>query len=52
MNRIVETIAFLRMASAQMQNLSERAPEIERELQHMASQLQAEADELEKEKTE
>jgi hypothetical protein len=40
------TIAFLRMAAAQMFSLVERAPEIAVELRHMAKQLQSEADDL------
>ena len=52
MKRLEETISFLRVAAAQMRSLSERAPEISRELLHVALQLQSEADELEQETTE
>ena len=52
MSRTKETVSFLRLAAAQMSHLSKRAPEIGSELQHLASQLQTEADELEKEMTE
>ncbi len=46
-SKIEETISFLLLAAAQMRQLSERAPEVKRELQHLASQLQTEANELE-----
>jgi hypothetical protein len=40
------TIAFLRMAATQLRQLAEHAPDIASELRHMASQLEAEADDL------
>jgi len=48
LKRLAETIAFLRMAAAQMRSLADRAPEISAELQHIAHQLDAEAADLTK----
>lgn len=40
------TVAFLRMAAAQLRQLAEHAPDIAGELRHMAGQLETEADEM------
>jgi phage tail tape-measure protein len=41
-----DTVAFLKMAAAQMRQLAARAPAIEAELDHMARQLDIEANKL------
>ena len=41
------TIKFLRMSAIELRRLAERAPDISAELQHIAEQLDADADELE-----
>ena len=42
------TIKFLRMAAIELRDIAERAPDIAAELHHMANQLDADADDLEK----
>ncbi|HKS90181.1 MAG TPA: hypothetical protein VJR70_12130 [Stellaceae bacterium] len=42
------TIKFLRMSAIELRRLAERAPEIADELRHMAAQLDADADDLER----
>ena len=42
------TIKFLHMAAIELRRIAERAPEITRELHHIANQLEADADDLRK----
>jgi hypothetical protein len=42
------TIKFLRMAAIELRHIAERAPDIAAELHHMADQLDADADDLQK----
>ena len=42
------TIKFLRMAAIEMRRIAERAPDVAEELRHMADQLDADADDLER----
>jgi hypothetical protein len=46
--RSQQTVLFLLMAAAEMRRIAERVPEIEiaAELRHMASELEAEANDL------
>jgi hypothetical protein len=46
MERIANTVRFLRMAASELRRLAERVPEIADELQSMARQLDTEADDL------
>lgn len=46
MDRLTNTIRFLRMAASELRRLAERIPEVADELQSMARQLDAEADDL------
>jgi hypothetical protein len=41
-------IAFLRMAAVELRRIAERAPEVGRELRHMADQFELDAEELAK----
>ena len=47
MERIANTVRFLRTAASGLRRLAERVPEIAGELQSMARQLDTEADDLE-----
>ena len=42
------TVKFLRMAAVELRRIAERAPDIADELQHLANQLDADADDLER----
>lgn len=42
------TVRFLRMSAIELRRLAERAPDIAAELHHIANQLDADANELEK----
>lgn len=42
------TIRFLRMAAIELRRIAERAPDIAAELHHIADQLDADADDLQK----
>jgi hypothetical protein len=42
------TIRFLRMAAIELRRIAERAPDIAGELHHIADQLDADADDLQK----
>ena len=42
------TIRFLRMAAIELRRIAERAPDISAELHHIADQLDADADDLQK----
>lgn len=42
------TIKFLRMAAIELRRIAERAPEIAAELHHLADQLEADANDLER----
>jgi hypothetical protein len=42
------TIRFLRMAAIELRRIAERAPDIAGELHHVADQLDADADDLQK----
>lgn len=42
------TIKFLRMAAIELRRIAERAPDIADELHHLARQLDADADDLER----
>ncbi len=42
------TIRFLRMAANELRGMAERAPDISAELRHVANQLDADADDLER----
>lgn len=42
------TIRFLRMSAIELRRLAERAPDIAAELQHIADQLDADANDLER----
>ena len=46
MDRLSNTIRFLRLAASELRRLAERIPEVADELQSMARQLDAEADDL------
>src|SRR5262249_21301168 len=46
MQRVTNTVRFLRMAANELRRLAERVPEIADELQSMARQLDTEADDL------
>lgn len=46
MDRLTNTVRFLRMAASELRRLAERIPEVADELQQMARHLDAEADEL------
>ena len=46
MDRLTSTVRFLRTAASELRRLAERIPEIADELQLMARQLDAEADDL------
>ena len=46
-----QTIGFLQMAAVELRRLAERAPEIAVHLQHVATQLDKEADDLSTPKT-
>jgi len=46
LDRLSNTIRFLRLAASELRRLAERIPEIADELQSMAGQLEAEADDL------
>jgi hypothetical protein len=45
-HRTQETQVFLKIAAIELRRIAERAPEIATELQHVAQQLQAEAEDL------
>jgi len=45
MDRLINTVRFLRMAASELRRLAERVPESADELQSMARQLDNEADE-------
>jgi hypothetical protein len=42
------TIRFLRMSAIELRRLAERAPDVATELHHIADQLDADADDLER----
>jgi hypothetical protein len=46
MERLTNTVRFLRMAASELRRLAERIPEVADELELMARQLDAEADDL------
>jgi hypothetical protein len=46
MDRRTNTVRFLRMAASELRRLAERVPEVAGELQSMARQLDAEAQDL------
>ena len=46
MRRVQDTQVFLRMAALQLRRISEQAPDISLELEHVVKQLEAEAADL------